>query len=120
MTKSRRITPLVLALSLVFFFGSCQTIKHDPYNAKNLDELIKRRGLPSYSLIQIVDDSYYPSEYDPDFSQYFTAAELEDSVTVKYAAWIKTHYVLTAWFKKVDEHWIVFHSVEHRGPFLKK
>jgi hypothetical protein len=94
-------------------------MRESPYDGLEYEELLKKRGLPSYSINQTVDADTPRSEYDPDFFRHFSAGELEASVMVKYAAWIKTHSALMVWLKQAGESWIVFDSVEYRGPFLR-
>ncbi|GHV24619.1 hypothetical protein FACS189498_2020 [Spirochaetia bacterium] len=113
----RRIAPLVIPVFLIL--ASCATLKEDTYLNKTYNELVKEKGEPSYTLLQVIDKNYDRSKFEPNFFLYFTDAELEASVTVRYAVWRKTGSTLTAWFREMDDDWIVFSCEEHTGAFIK-
>ena len=113
----RKIAALTIPVFLVL--ASCATLREDAYLNKTYDELIKEKGEQAYTLLQDIDKNYDRSKFEPNFFLYFTNAELEAGVTVRYAVWRKFGSTLTAWFREMNNNWIVFSCEEHTGAFVK-
>ena len=121
MKYSHSVLPVVLALVLpAVFFGSCKTVQENVHPGISFEELIEEKGNPTYSINLLITDEHERADYEPDFAEYFTPQEIEESVEVKYVVWKKTHSVLIVWLKNTgDDQWVVFSATEHRGPFLQ-
>lgn len=97
----KQISLIIFALLIGYCLFAVGKPEEDEYIGMILEDVIKELGQPDYQSLKIIDKDYQGYEYEPDYSTYFSAGQLEQSVTVNVISYEKRRERIIIWFKKM-------------------
>ena len=76
--------------------------------------LLEKFGTPVAIEERNIRKNYvFVDEIEPDYSEYFSEKELNDSVVIYLATWKNEYWVTVAFLRQTDNDWITFSSFEY-------
>jgi len=88
--------------------------EEDLYIGKSIDHIISMLGAPISDNNRVIDENYVGFESEPDYSMFFTLAELREKVTIRVLTWEKGNDVIIVWGKRILDDWIIFSSLNRK------
>jgi hypothetical protein len=110
-------------LSLIFILGigapsfpdgelQEELYQEDLYVGETIEQIILLLGKPSSDGLKMINEKYIGYESEPHYSVFFSADELQKTVTIRVVTWEKENKNIVVWGKKISDEWVIFSSLE--------
>jgi len=110
---------MILLISSLYASGAAE-MEEGKYIGMSVEQVIDKLGSPDFRGDQIIDINYLSTPIEPYYPNYFSEAELEESVTINIARWVKGRENIVVWAKLIEHDWIIFNSFKYKkSAFVK-
>jgi hypothetical protein len=108
---------MLLFISSLYALGNAEG---DKYIGMSVEQVIDELGPPTFRVYQVIDRNHSITPIEPYYPNYFSEAELEESVVINFLRWVKGRRNTLVWAKMIEGKWIVFNSLSYKeSPFVK-
>jgi hypothetical protein len=91
----------------------------DRLNELSSEQIEEILGKPNRKVERTIFWEYWPAEYEPDYSKYFSESELVNGVEIAEMLWEKDNWITIVWLKSDKGKLVAFFSIEYDSEVVQ-